>query len=73
MYGIPVPFPTGPSAMEIKFATGNVSTSIRVLIVAMAAQSADINSHIVSDIMIHNDLNSSFAMSVFFPSIPYQI
>jgi len=24
MYGTPVPFPTGPSAMETKFATGKL-------------------------------------------------
>lgn len=41
MYGIPVPFPTGPSAMEIKFTAGKVSVSGLALIVATDAQSAD--------------------------------
>lgn len=38
MYGIPDPLPISPSLKEIKLATGNVSISFRVLIVAMDVQ-----------------------------------
>lgn len=41
MYGIPDPFPRGPSLMEITFAVGKVWISFRVLIVATEVQSID--------------------------------
>lgn len=39
MYGIPVPFPSGPSLTDITFTNGKVGMSLRLLIVATEVQS----------------------------------
>lgn len=61
MYGIPDPFPSVPSLKDIRFATGNVSISFLVLIVATEAQSIDI---VHNPYMILNNIHGIFYLSL---------